>query len=275
MFDVEKEALRLQEAGVDYALATVVRAQSPTAAKPGAKAILLSDGTMQGWVGGGCAQPAVKKTAKQCLADGQARLIRVSPDGKSAQSLDGIVEFKMNCPSGGSLDIFIEAKKAKPCLWVVGESPTAKALVELSRCIGLEVCELNADAKDAPERQKPDTIVIATQGKGDVMALTNAVKMGSPYIAFIASEKKGNKYKKKLIDQGLDRQIVQAIRVPAGINIGAETPEEIALSVLASIVAARRGVTGAEQETTNECCEAPSVQADVFDTEAAPSCCGG
>lgn len=268
MFDVDKEAIRLQETGVDYALATVVRAESPTAAKPGAKAILLSDGSMQGWVGGGCAQPAVIKTAKQCLIDGQARLIRVSPDGKSAQSLDGIVDFQMNCPSGGSLDIFIEAKKATPCLWVMGESPAAQALLELARCIGLHVCPLSTDVIDVPDRKKPDYIVIATQGKGDVSALTTSVKIGAPFIAFIASEKKGNQYKQKLIEQGLDKKIVQAIKVPAGMDIGAETPEEIALSVLASIVAFRRCAASADTQS-------PPADEAPAEPELARGCCGG
>ena len=131
-------AAALEDAGIPFALVTVVRTVSPTSARPGAKAIVCADGVIQGWIGGGCAQPAVIKSVKQALDDSQSRLIRISP-GKTGPVEDGIIDFGMSCHSGGTLDIFIDPVLPQPILLIVGGSPTAQALAGLAPRVGFAV----------------------------------------------------------------------------------------------------------------------------------------
>ena len=246
--DVLSEACRLRQERVDCVLATVVRAESPTSAKAGARALVLADGRVRGWIGGGCAEPAVAETARQCLQDGRARLIRVGPAAPAAP-MDGMTHFPSHCHSGGTLDIFIEPLKASPTLWIYGASPAAEALAQLSACLGFAATGWTAsrDQPDlfkprAPDEQckpdfAPDFAVVATQGQSDLPALTVAIEAGAPYIGFIASRRKGKKIQQTLLKNGVAKGRVDAIRIAVGIDIGAETPREIALSVLAALVA--------------------------------------
>ena len=246
--DVLREACRLRQERVDCVLATVVRAESPTSAKAGARALVLADGRIRGWIGGGCAEPAVLETARQCLQDGRARLIRVSP-AAPARPIAGMTHFPSHCQSGGTLDIFIEPLKASPTLWIYGASPAAEALAQLSACLGFAVTGWTA-SRDRPDLFKPaapgekckpdfapDFAVVATQGQSDLPALTAAIEAEAPYIGFIASRRKGKKIQQALLKKGVAKGRVAAIRIAVGIDIGAETPREIALSVLAALVA--------------------------------------
>ena len=265
------KAARLKAEGKPFALVTVVRAVSPTSAKPGAKAIVEADGVIQGWVGGGCAQPAVIKTAKKVLQEGLARLIRISPT-KDEYVEEGITDFGMTCHSGGTLDIFIDPIIARPMLLVIGASPAAQALVGLAQHVGFSVTAAfpGADAEMFPDADKiingfdvtgstPSFVVVATQGKSDEQGLESAISTGAAYTAFIASERKATKLKAYLIENGSDAERVDAIISPAGVEIEAVTPEEIALSVLAGVVKARREGVATPQpvEISNEsssCC---------------------
>ena len=247
--EVLREACRLRQERVDCALATVVRAESPTSAKAGARALVLADGRIRGWIGGGCAEPAVAETARQCLRDGRARLIRIGPAAPAAP-IEGMTHFPSHCHSGGTLDIFIEPLKASPTLWVYGASPAAETLAQLSACLGFAVTGWTA-SRDQPDLFKPraapddkrkpdfapDFAVVATQGQGDLPALTAAIEAEAPYIGFIASRRKGRKIQQALLKKGVAKGRVDAIRIAVGIDIGAETPREIALSVLAALVA--------------------------------------
>jgi len=248
-----EKASRLKKQGRPFAIATVVRAESPTSAKPGAKAIVYPDGTIEGWIGGGCAQPAVINTAKLTLADGMARLIRVSPTQETA-SEEGIIDFGMTCHSGGTLDIFIEAILSRPTLLIIGASPAAQCLSRLASQVGFEISaafpgahsEMFPDAAqifdglnvDFPS--PPQFVVVSTQGKRDEPGLEAALSTGAGYIAFIASTRKAEKCRTYLKEQGHDPTRVDRIHSPVGIEIGAVTPEEIALSVLAALVKSRR-----------------------------------
>lgn len=254
------KASSLKAAGKPFVLATVVRCESPTSAKPGAKAIVTADGEIEGWIGGGCAQPAVIKTAKQALLDGQPRLIRISPE-RSETAEPGIVDFGMTCHSGGTLDIFIEPVVARPALLIIGASPAAQVLSGLARRVGFAVTAAfpGADVELFPEADRvvdglaglelpagvPAFVVVSTQGKRDEEGLEAALATGAQYIAFVASERKAAKLKQYLRERGHDATRVEAILAPAGVAIGAVTPEEIALSVLAGVVQARRSGLGA------------------------------
>jgi len=242
-----------------FALVTVVRCESPASAKPGAKAIVDEQGAIQGWIGGGCAQPAVIATVKKALQDGQARLIRVSPD-KNASPEKGVIGFGMTCHSGGVMDIFIDPVVPRPALLIIGAAPSAQALSALAHRTGFAVTAMfpGADANMYPDAVEivaaldasalrcgvPAFAVVATQGKNDELALEAALSSGASYIAFIASGRKGEKIKRRLRERGHEQGKVDAIHAPAGIEIGAVTPEEIALSVLAGLVKARRERAG-------------------------------
>lgn len=257
---VIETAGRLEAAGIPFALVTVVRCVPPTSAKPGAKAVVKADGAIHGWIGGGCAQPAVVKVSKQAILDGRPRLIRISPGGETAE--EGVVDFGMPCHSGGTLDIFIDPVVQRPVLLVVGASPLARALTGLARGVGLRAVAAfpGADAQLFPEADQvldgfdkiaaldpaPEFVVVATQGQRDERGLETALATRARHIAFVASRRKWEKLRSFLKERGHDPARVDGIVAPAGIDIGAATPEEIALSVLAGVVRARRaGTAGA------------------------------
>jgi len=250
-----ERAAELRARGVRFVLATVVRCESPTSAKPGAKAIVDAGGVISGWIGGGCTQPAVASVAKKALSDGQPRLIRVSPS-KSGPPEEGILDFGMTCHSGGTVDIFLEPFGSRPSLLIIGASPAAQSLAGLAAQVGFEVfvSAPGADREMFPAARQlldgtdltglscgtPDFVLVATQGKRDESGLEAALGTGAGYVAFIASERKAAKLRSYLKERGHDPKRVDGIVSPAGVEIGAVTPEEIALSVLAGLVKARR-----------------------------------
>ncbi len=275
-------AQRLQQAGTPYALVSVVRAQAPASARPGDKAVVTGDGQLHGWVGGGCAQPAVLKTVRQVLEDGRARLIRIAPsDDGEVRELGDVLEFGMACHSGGTLELFIDPVLPKAQLVVIGASPVATSLTQLAPRVGFAVTLVahEADATAWPDAQRviasddaaavlPQVapgawVVVATQGRRDVQALRLALALQARQVSFVASAKKAQVLKDSLIAAGADAAAVAAIVAPAGYPMAASTPEEIALSVLAAVVSARRG--------------AVVVAVPVVATVAAPvaSCCAG
>jgi xanthine dehydrogenase accessory factor len=290
------KAASLKAEGKPFALVTVVRAVSPTSAKPGAKAIVEADGVIQGWIGGGCAQPAVIKTAKKVLKEGQARLIRISPT-KDGYVEEGITDFGMTCHSGGTLDIFIDPVIARPVLLLIGASPAAQTLVGLAKRVGFSVTVAfpAADSDMFPEADRiidgfdvadivPDYVIVSTQGKRDEQGLEAAISVGAAYTGFIASKTKADKLKSYLKESGSDAKRVDAIISPIGLEIDAVTPEEIALSVVAGLVKARRQTVEAEEseDNTASCCGGSSKEKTTNAEEkpasssaANDSCCGG
>lgn len=278
-----EEASALKARCEDFAMVTVVRCVSPTSAKPGAKAVVMADGRIRGWIGGGCAQPAVIKTAKRAIADGQSRLIRISPS-KDGEVEDGIEDFGMTCHSGGTLDIFVDPVVARPMLLVIGASPAAQALTGLAHRVGYAVAAAfpGADGETFPEADqllggldmaelsvRPAFAVVATQGKRDEEGLEAALASGAPHIAFIASERKAAKLKDYLKERGHEPARVDAIAAPAGVEIGAVTPEEIALAVLAGVVRVRRA---GQQAAAEDSRSADTDAGEGRDTAVDPIC---
>ena len=249
--------------GEPFALATVVRTVSVTAAKAGAKAVILPDGHISGgWIGGGCARGAVLKAAREALEDGQPQLISIQPEDllqdhqlSTGEMREGIVYAKNSCPSQGTMDIFVEAVLPAPTLFILGASPVAVAIADLGQRMGFftTVCAPIAnhvafaladhmvDGFDLPEQGiKKGFVVVATQGKGDSAALRSALKIPARYLAFVGSRKKIAALKKTLAVAGLEASRFENIRAPAGLDIGAITPEEIAFSIIAEIIEFRR-----------------------------------
>lgn len=226
-----------------FALVTVLRVVAPTSAQPGDKAVVTADGVIHGWVGGGCAQPAVIKTVRRALKDGKARTIRIAPQPETAErQLGDVLEFGMACHSGGTLELFVDPVPARAPLTVHGDSPVARALCDLAPRVGFAVSapELDPETFPTTSAHAKAWVVVATQGRGDLPALEAALAGSPRCIWFVASARKAGVLKEALRASGQDPARVAAIIAPAGTPIGARTPEEIALSVLAALVAARR-----------------------------------
>ena len=271
-------AQRLQQQGEPYALVSVVRTQAPTSARAGDKALVTAQGIVYGWIGGGCAQPAVLHTVRQALQDGRARLIRVAPaDGETSREAPAAVgdrlEFDMSCHSGGTIELFIDPILPPTRLVVIGDSPVAVALAGLAPRVGLPVSVIArggdpqrfADASQFIDSDEPSLVagrvaagswvVVATQGRRDLPGLQVALSLKAAKIWLVASARKAGALREALLAANCDSQAVSAIIAPAGQPIGAQTPEEIALSVLAAVVAARRaGRAALAAATPADCC---------------------
>lgn len=249
--------------GEPFAIATVVRTVSVTAAKAGAKAVVLADGRMSaGWIGGGCARGAVLKAAGEAIRDGQPRLISIQPKDlldvqqvKPGDMRDGIFYARNMCPSQGTMDVFIEPVLPRPHLAVLGASPVAVALVDIARRMGffVTVCAPQADhaAFGISDRlvdgfelptdgSQHGFIVIATQGRGDSAALKAVLGAESRYTGFVGSRKKFASLRRDLEADGHDVRSMDDMRSPAGLDLGSITPHEIAFSIVAEMIEIRR-----------------------------------
>lgn len=261
--DVMDLVSRMKAADEAFVLATVVRTVSVTAAKAGAKAVIRPDGSIAaGWIGGGCARGAVLRAARQALVDGEARLVSVQPDDllselgiRPGEARDGVQFARNMCPSRGTMDVFIEPVLPRPALVVFGASPVALALSSMARGLGYHVT-LAAPAVDLaahPEADRwidgfaveatdrpPGFVVVSTQGKGDEAALRQALLLRSSYCGFVGSRRKMEALKTALLEEGIEKDALDRVKGPAGLDLGAITPEEIALSILAEITSVRR-----------------------------------
>lgn len=290
-----EDVARLKQQGQAFAMVTVLRAQAPTSAKPGDKAVVTADGQIRGWIGGGCAQPSVIRTVRQSLIDGQSRVIRIAAaDASEERQLEDVLEFGMSCHSGGTLELFIDPVLPSPKLVIFGDSAVARSLCDLAPRVGLDVTLVahGADAADYPSAAQviasdaptelqqhlahPQLVVIATQGRRDLQALEAALAMQSQHIWFIASHRKASVLLQQLKSSGHAAERVDRIVAPAGVPIGAKTPEEIALSVLATVVAGRRQHASAAETSTKALVSAPvaaAVTSPMADAATGASCC--
>ena len=250
MFDqFLSKAAELVARGERFAIAEVVRHVKPISGKTGDKAIILSDGTIWGWIGGGCAQPAIVKEGLKALQDGRPRLVRISPT--SAEE-EGMVAYNMTCHSGGTLDIYIEPVLPRPHILILGGSPVGRALAKLARTINytVTVAASQGDRESYPDADQllpdlnlsalkiwPQTfIVVSTQGEHDEEALERALQTPASYVAFVASRAKVARVIQSLAERGIDKARLDQVRAPAGLDIQARSQEEIAVSILAEII---------------------------------------
>ena len=254
---------QMKAAEESFVLATVVRTVSVTAAKAGAKAIIRPDGSIvAGWIGGGCARGAVLKAAREALADGVPRMVSVQPENllaelgvKPGENRDGVRFASNMCPSKGTMDIFVEPVLPHPSLVILGASPVALSLAAQARNLGYHVT-LAAPAADLVSVPEVDRridsltldelhaarrfVVVSTQGRGDEAALRSAVATEAAYHAFVGSRRKMASLHDKLLAEGIDAAMLDQVKAPAGLDLGAITPEEIAMSILAEITLERR-----------------------------------
>ncbi len=260
-YDIFERIYELNRAGESFAVATVVRVEKPISAKQGDKAIIKADGSLVGWIGGGCAQDTVIREAKKVILEGQPRFLRLVGKGGSVgaglkPAPTGVVEFPITCHSGGTLDIYLEPVLPRPQLILLGNSQVAITLAKLANVLNFQVDVFDplATSQEFPEANSISIdldlksikinpiafVVVSTQGHDDEFALETAVRSGVPYVAFVASKRKFESRAEYLRDRGIGDEQIARIKAPAGLDIGAITPDEIAASILAEIIQVRR-----------------------------------
>jgi xanthine dehydrogenase accessory factor len=261
-------AAELQRRGESFALATVVRCEAPTSAKPGAKALVQADGTVSGWVGGACAEPVVVREALHALADGRPRLIGLIGEGvRGPGRTSGMIEYPMTCHSGGTLEIYVEPYLAKPLLVLVGHGPVLEALATFGRATAYAVQALTAEqavialAEAGVARRA--AVVVATHADSDEDALERLLKTEAGYVSLVASRRRAAVIALRLQQRGVPLERLARLKAPAGLDIGAVSPDEIAVSILAEIIQHRQT---AKAE--------PPADAQATPTEAIDPICG-
>ena len=249
-------AADLAHRGEPFVVAVVVRRESYSSAHQGDMAVITSDGSYHGWLGGNCTRPAVRREAQRALADGQPRLVSISPDGSGARP--GVTALPMACQSGGSVDIYLEPVLPVPRLLLFGPSPVASALARLGKAMGylVDLADPTSDGREGADRVLPDPkgpelkalasasehlfAVVATMGESDEDAIACALTLGPAYLAVVASRKRFAQIRETLVGRGIAAAALDRVRNPAGLDIGARLPEEVALSIMAEIVRLRR-----------------------------------
>jgi xanthine dehydrogenase accessory factor len=293
-----------------FVLAVVVRRQPASSSQAGDMALITAAGAFHGWLGGSCTQPTVVREAQRALAEGQPRLVALAPDPETERR-PGVTVFPMTCNSGGTVEIYLEPVLPTPRLVVFGVSPTARALARLGKAMGYSVVavdpaaepELFPDADQVltdPGRAPrlfapshgPRYAVVATLGERDESAIRDALAMAPDYVGVVASRKRFAQMREILLSTGVTAAAIDSIHSPAGLNIKAERPEEIALSILAEIVEQQRAapsvkaeeattpVTGAPMEAIDPICGMTVTIANARHTAEHGGrtwyfCCGG
>lgn len=248
--NIEDQCNDLRAREEPFVLATVVAYKSPQSAKPGSKAIIKRDGTMLGWIGGGCVQPIVLREAKQALQTGSPKLLTISPD-EPRDDWKGVQSFRMTCEGGGSLEIYLEPFLPKPQLVIIGSSPVAETLAQLGSLLDFKVIAADTDFTSIKAQiNESSHVVIATMGNRDEEGLLAVIGSRPRYLGLVASKKKSEALFEYVRTTGATNEDIAVITCPAGIEIGSQTLPEIALSVAAEIVRVRR--TSAEPEVTVE-----------------------
>jgi len=272
------------------AVATVIQVQAPTSAKPGDKALIRANGFVDGWVGGGCVQPAITAMSREIMNSGQPCLLRVAPDGKWTP-VEGLKDYASSCLGEGTVLLFMEPLIEQPSLCILGDSAVAQSLAEQAIHMNFNVSLHVSDASmvQASKRinvhtdfdcNKANFIVIATQGKGDKRAISAALQSTCLHIRMVVSGRKLEALKSQLRADGVSGDSLARINGPAGIDINARLPQEIALSVLAEIIQLRRTIqpqsVGAS-EVASESKGSSKLKANSKPVNAPPSnggCCG-
>ncbi len=232
--EIIERATELRSQRVPFVHARVVLAERPTSAKPGDEAVILGDGTIVGFVGGNCAESTVRAQALALLDSGDSVLLRISPTPEPDQP--GKVVVHNPCLSGGTLEIFLAPEIPVPLVVVLGDSPVARALV----CLGGPL-RYDMHVYDGALPADAAAVVVASHGRDEEQVLSDAIRAGVPYVGLVASRKRGEAVVASLDMCG---SMKGRIVTPAGLDIGARSPEEVALSILADIVARRPQPSG-------------------------------
>ncbi len=244
---LSRRAQELAAARVEFVTATVVRVQSPTSVEAGEVALVLGDGTIEGFIGGSCAEQSVRAYSLVALQRGEPVLLRILPGAEAADpeaadvevaSEGGAVTVRNPCLSGGEIEVFLEPAPPAPRVVVVGDTPIAEAVVRIGAELGLEMVAAGAAG---PEPDPGDlALLVAAHGRDELRALRRALDSRLPYVGLVASDRRGAGVIDELRAEGVAEELLELIDVPAGIAIGARSAGEIAVSILAKIVSVRR-----------------------------------
>ena len=254
------------------AVAQVVRREAPTSGKPGDKALITADGEVHGWIGGGCTKGIVIKEALEAIREEKPRLVKIQ-NGLDAPEQEGVRQYRMTCMSGGAVEVYIEPIMAVTEIMIFGRSHIAKALCEIGQAAGFRINIVSdlAEAEMFPSAEEIQSLaafkktdkkgknvyaVVCTQGEDDANHLEAALAMNPDYISFVSSRKKANSILMGLKRSGVSHDQLVRIQTPAGLDINAKTPEEVAISILAQVIKHRRsGESSADNEMELELTE--------------------
>src|SRR6185295_9865311 len=253
--DLLEKAAKWARNGTPYARAVVVRRLPASSSRVGDMALVLADGTFEGWLGGSCTRPTVVREAQAALADGKPRLLTLTPDPEDERR-SGVVVARMTCHSGGTVDIYIDPILPAPRLAVFGDSPVAHALTRIGEAIGWRV---EADPAPGASASPGGFAVVCSMGENDEEGIVRALGLSPEYLGVVASAKRFAQMRETLLGQGVPASALDSIHSPAGLKIGAKTPEEIALSVAAEIIEKRQAAATARAD------EEPVVVAAAVD----------
>ncbi len=228
--DILDMTRELAARGTAYALVTVVRAVAPTSAYLGAQAIVLADGALHGWIGGGCASGVAIGAAREAIAAGEPRLVRISND--RIQSDADIEQHAMSCASNGTIELFIQPCSARSALCVLGATPAADEARFLAGRLNIGLADSPGDAP---------IVLVATQGQGDEEALELALRSPATHVLMIASRRKAERLRAAMRMRGIDESRLARLAAPAGPDAGARTPAEIAMVSIVGVLALLRG----------------------------------
>ena len=230
----------LTRRGQAFALATVVWRQPPSSSQPGARAIITADGELRGWIGGACAEPVVIREAQRVIAEGTARLLLLgTPDQFGGAVPDGMTVIPIACQSEGALEIYIEPVLPVPHLVIVGSSPMAEVLAAQAGALGWRTDRVDGPDFATDTANERSMIVVATQGHDDEDVLARAVAARPAYLGLVGSRRRGATVLGYLADRGVPKEELDRVRVPAGLDLGQTTHQEIAVAILAELVQLR------------------------------------
>jgi|HubBroStandDraft_2_1064218.scaffolds.fasta_scaffold41630_2 xanthine dehydrogenase accessory factor len=234
------QAGELSKRGEAFALATVVWRQGPSSGQQGSRAIITEAGELRGWIGGACAEPVVIREAQRVIADGEARLLLLgTPEQFGAAVPEGMTVVPIACQSEGALEVYIEPVLPAPHLVVVGRSPMAHTLTDLARALGWRAVLIDGPDFTSADAGERSMVVVATQGHYDEEAVEQAVAAGPAYLGLVGSQRRGVALLGYLAERGVSRDRLDKVRVPAGLDLGRTTHEEIAVAILAELVQLR------------------------------------
>jgi xanthine dehydrogenase accessory factor len=258
------QAGELSKRGEAFALATVVWRQGPSSGQQGSRAVITEAGELHGWIGGACAEPVVIREAQRVIADGEARLLLLgTPEQFGAAVPEGMTVVPIACQSEGALEVYIEPVLPAPHLVVVGRSPMAHTLADLARALGWRAVLIDGPDFSSADAGERSMVVVATQGHYDEEAVQQAVAARPAYLGLVGSQRRGVALLGYLAERGVPRDRLDKIRVPAGLDLGRTTHEEIAVAILAELVQLR--ASGALPRQGAQAAQAAKPAADAVD----------
>jgi len=247
-----------------FVIASVINRQMPSSGKPGDKAVIEANGKITGWIGGGCTRGIIIKESLDAIRTGKPRIVNISPEGEIIPK-DGVMDYKMTCHSGGAVEVYVEPILPRPHILILGKSHVAMALCKIAKAMDYQVSVIAKEADhlafsgadvlvatdhEQKQIQANSYIIVCTQGENDEAALGYALKSGVGYVSFIASRKKASAIFYNLRQMGIGFDDLKRIKTPAGIDINAKLPEEVAISILAEIIQELRSEKTTETESS-------------------------